>query len=168
MDKSIIANPETIENLIKSSVNYLKKWSAEQALNIASAIKTGQVPIIIEIGNKGYVVGNYVLIKEENFKWKLCYRYSDFEQIFCNKKAGILSAIYYQTGKSKLADILHENDVKVDRAFKKLKFYEFKLKQKNSDYEKMDFYRVQYNEYYDKLDTAKNLLEKKINFAKYI
>jgi len=170
MEKSITANQATIEKLVDTSVSYIKNWSSARVLELVSTIDKGQAPLIVEIGDKGFLIGNYALTREDKFKWRLRYRFSSFEKTFANKKTGLIAAIYYQIGKSNLADKINEDDNLVDRLFGKLKFFEHRMLQakKNTDYDKMDFYLTRVNEYKLKLDIAKSLLEKKLNLAKYI
>lgn len=170
MEKSTTANQETIEKIIDTSVDYIKNWSTKQALELASNVKTGEAPLIVEIGDRGFLIGNYVLLRDGKFKWKLCYRYSNFEKIFSNKKAGLIAAVYYQTGKSNLADKIYDDDNLVNSIYSKVKFYEYRINQtkRAMNYDRMDFYKVRYDEYVLKLSSAKNLLEKKLNLAKYI
>lgn len=171
MEKSNTVNSSKIDLAVKSAVKYIKQWSqAELEKLFTEDVDIGGKPLIAQLGEHIYVVGNYVLFKNDSKQWQLNYRYSDFQRLFEDKRAGLLFAIYYQTGKTKLADKLYECDAEVARLNDKVFLLGQRSKQarRGKEFNKYDHYQVRFNEYNMRLQQAKSLLEKNLKMTKYI
>lgn len=171
MDKLNTVKLAQVDWAIKSTVKYIKQWSDRELENLfSSGSFAGNIPIIIQLGDSGYIVGNYSLLKTQDDRWQLNYRYSDFQKIFDDKKAAFLFAIYYQTGKVRLADKIYESDLAVSILADKVQFFKQRahLARRNKNFDKSDFYQLRLNEYCMRLARAKVLLEKNLKMTKYI
>ena len=128
-------------------------------------------PLIVKLGNRGYLVGHYFLETVEKRWWRLsCSINGDQKHIFSSKLSAVCYALCMQMGYLKQADrILNEDDavgrltVKSEHYFR---CYKQALKKKNS--QKIDLFLVRYQESSLRLSNSKNLLEKTLQSAKYI
>jgi hypothetical protein len=171
MDKLNTVKLAQVDWAIKSTIKYIKQWSERELENLFSNNSLiNNSPIIFQLGHNGYLVGNCSLMKTADNRWQLNYRYSDLEKTFDDKKAAFLFAIYYQTGKMRLADKIYESDLSVSRLSDKVQFFRQRayLARKVKNYDKSDFYQIRLNEYNMRLSQARTLLEKNLKTTKYI
>lgn len=170
MDKLNILKTLEIEQGIQTTIKYIKQWS-EKELEVLFQNKkiSDKTPLIIELGDRGYLIGDYILLKMPADRWQLRYKYSNLQRFFDNKKSGFMFAIYYQTGKMKLADSIYLSDLEVSRLTDKVNFFKSRSLQarKKKDFDKFEIYQTRLIEYSMRLQNAKVLLEKNLFLAKY-
>lgn len=170
MDKSITLNKSKVDQAVQYAVKHVKSWTREELRKILSLkpIKNER-PLIIQIGEHGYIIGRYA-IKHENNLWHMIYCYSDEEFVFTNKHAAIFYAVCYQSNRILIADqIKNYNEdinrliVEVDRLNQRLKQA---IKRKNSV--NIDLYCSRYEHALAQLKIRRFQLEKTLKSAKYM
>lgn len=170
MDKSTTLNKSKVDQAVQYAVKHVKSWTREELRKILSAkpIKN-ELPLIIQMGDHGYIIGLYA-IKHENNLWHMIYRYSDEELVFANKHAAIFYAVCNQSNRTLIADQIKNYDedinrliVEVDRLNQRLKQA---IKRKNSV--NIDLYRSRYEHAVAQLKSRQFRLEKTLKSAKYM
>ena len=79
MEKSNIIDISTVEQAVKGVVSYVKTWTQSELENvIRQSIKEGH-PIILNLGRKGYLVGNCAIDLCNKRWWRLRFRFSNQE-----------------------------------------------------------------------------------------
>lgn len=170
MEKLNTIDISTVNNLVNGVVTYLKNWTHhELEVVIEQSIKQKK-PLIINLGKKGYIVGNYVIDQISKRWWRLRFRFSDKEYMFTNKLSAICYAYYTQIGNFSRADRIFKEDDEVGRLSLKAEhyYYRYQQAQKKKNVHRTDLFLVRYQESSLKLASSKDLLEKTLQSAKYI
>jgi hypothetical protein len=170
MDKSNSINKSIVEQLVNSTVVYLRDWSkAELSALVDNPDKSGKMPVILRFGKHGYIVGNHAVRTIDNKWWLVNYRFNDVEHVFTSKLSAICYAVCHEVNKIKLADRILHDDTAVGRLSIKAEQFQTRLKQaqKKKNSFKIDLFLVRYEETTNQLNESKSQLDKSLKLAKY-
>lgn len=170
MEKSNTVDISKIEETINQAVVYVKDWTQNQfKLILNDKLNKNQIPLIVDMNGKGYLLGTFAIIPMENKLWKLTNFYSDNEYVFSSKISAVCYAVYMQTSRKNLADKILTQDQNVCRLRIKVEHYKYcqtrAKKQKN--YVLVDVFNSRYENYVERLAQAKSILEKSLKLTKY-
>jgi hypothetical protein len=170
MDKLNSINTVTIEQIVDRAVLYLKNWTHNELNAILKKSVDERQPIIVNLKNQKWLVGNYLISQYNQRWWKLKHRFTSDEQIFSNKLSAIYYAYHYQIGYLARANNILKEDDDVSRLLLKTEQYKQRFLQakKKKNLHKIDLFFTRYQESALKLSASKNLLEKTLRSAKYI
>jgi hypothetical protein len=170
MDKSITVNKSKVEEAVKYAVKHVKSWTREELKKLLNTPRSRQdLPLIIQIGNHGYIIGNYA-IKQVHDRWHMIYNYSDDTLVFANKHAAIFYAVCNQIGRTAMADEIKNCDEDINRLIVEVDRLKLRLQQaiKRKNSMNIDLYRSRYEQALAQLKTRQFRLEKTLKSAKYI
>jgi hypothetical protein len=170
MEKQNIVNNSSIEEIVNQTVLYVKDWTQKEFVSLVEhPLDNKSLPIILDMGGRGYVIGNYALKPTSNKWWSVSYRFNDQEHLFSSKVAAVCYAVYQQTNKVKLADKILKQDHAVGRLLLKTEQYQHNLirakKLKNNW--NTDLFLSRYNTCQYQLERSKHELEKSLKLTKY-
>jgi len=168
MEKYNTVDKKQVEQAVAQTVKYLSSWTRQQLKEILNQQANQKKPLIVKLGNNGYLVGNYALRKNSD-SWSMIYRYDDQELLFSNHESAMFYAILQQTGKILLANQIFNQDQSVSRLQSKILMY--KLRYQRSDKKKnqshCDLYLSRYNQAQMQLQDIQFQLKKSLQMAKY-
>jgi hypothetical protein len=170
MDKSTTINKSKIEEDIKHAVRHVKNWTRKELKKFLSIPRSRHdLPLIIKIGNYGYIIGNYA-IKQVDDCWHMIYNYSDNTMVFVNKRAAIFYAVCSQVGRNTLADEIKNCDEDINRFIIEVDRLKLRLQQaiKRKNSTNIDIYRSCYDQAQAQLKARQFRLEKTLKLAKYV
>lgn len=170
MEKSNIIDISTVEQAVKGVVSYVKTWTQSELENVIEQSIKERHPIILNLGKKGYLVGNCAIDLCNKRWWRLRFRFSNQEYLFTNKVSAICFAYYNQIGRHDRADRILKEDDDVARLTIKTEHYyhRYQQAQKKKNVHRTDLFLVRYQESSLRLSASKSLLEKTLKSAKYI
>lgn len=170
MEKSNTIDISTVEHAIKGMVSYVKTWTQGELESVVEQSIKQRRPIILNLGKKGYLVGNYAIDLVNKRWWRLRFRFSDQEVLFTNKVSAICFAYYTQIDRHDRANRILKEDDDVARLILKSEHYyhRYQQAQKKKNVHRTDLFLVRYQETSLRLSASKSLLEKALKSAKYI
>ena len=170
MDSTNTVNISKIEEIVNRTVIYLKEWTQKEFLELVNhPLHKDQAPLIVDMGGKGYLIGNYAVRPMKGNWWNVSYCYSDTEYIFSSKIAAVCYAVYKQSGKTNLAEKILKQDEDVGRLIVKTDQYKYNYKQAKNKKNNFaaDVFLSRYHNYLTQLEQSKNDLGKSLKLAKY-
>jgi len=166
MDKSHIANKSQIEQAVRQAVQHIRTWTRSELRKLLAKPRgKTETPIIIPLGSRGFLVGDYAML-QTNSIWHMIYRYNDEELEFVDRDAAIFYAVCQQTNRIVMAEQLYKYDQNINRLNVKADQFKSRLTRTRSHVTK-DLYASRYSETMAQLKRNQFLLEKTLNLAKY-
>lgn len=160
-----------INTIVSQTVDYLQNWTKKELFSIlAENAESHRTPIIAQLGNRGYIVGNYAMQPAEQNWWTVSYRFNDDEnKVFSSKVAALCYILYRHNNNICRADQIVAEDNDVRRWIVKSDQYYYRYRQavKKKNLSKADLFFTRHQEALYRLGLAKSLLEKSLRSAKY-
>ena len=170
MAKSNSLNISTVETIVNNTVQYLNQWTKKELVSLLEKQTSNGVPLIAQIGKKGYIVGNYALQPIDHQWWRVSYRFNDeVEQVFSSKLSALCYIFYRHNNDYQHADQILNRDNNFRRWAIKSQHYQYRYKQalKKKNYLKSELFLARYQETQHQLNLSKIQLEKSLKLAKY-
>lgn len=171
MEKLNTLSTSTVEQFVNQAITYVQHWTKKELLTILEKKQSvSSTPVIIQIGKRGFLVGNYAMQPIERNWWRVSYRYDEEAEYIFSTKASALYFIYYRHKNNfQRSDNILTEDEQVRRWQLKSDHYQYRYKQclKKKNYDKADLFYNRYQEAMCRLNHSKNLLEKSLKSAKY-
>ena len=168
MVKSNIEDRSQVEKAVLQAVKHVKTWTRKELQSLLSKNSAKHdPPLIIELNNSLYLIGNYAINRWDNC-WHMIYRYNDDEIVFTSRQAAILYAVCQQSNRYELANLILKNDQDISRLTIKTEQYRLRLEQVNrKNRNNLDLYQSRLVESRCQLRYSQFLLEKNLKLAKY-
>lgn len=169
MDKSIIANKSTIEQAVRAEVRRVRTWTRKELQALLDKTNADrQKPIIVPLGNAGFLIGNYA-IRRNHDSWSMIYRYNDRELEFTDQESALLYAVLQQIGRGEVADQLLVHDQNITRLTQETQRFRLRYQQASQrrNTHQQDLYSCRYNHTQMQLQHHRQLLAKTLKMAKY-
>lgn len=167
MEESSTDVKQAVDAAIKEAVSQVRKFTKTQLKNLIRA-PDNKKPLIIPIGQDGYVIGNYAIKIYKNY-WYVKYFYDDREIVFANRQAALFYALSQHKRRYALADSILQYDQDIERLEIESNLFQLLLSKakKNKNQSSAAIYSSRLVEVKHLLNIKRNLLAKSLKTAKY-
>lgn len=132
-DESSTIDKKLVKKAVDNAVNQVKTFTKKELLQLIKSSKKREVPLIIPVGNLGFIVGDYA-IKSHRSYWYLVFMYNiDKELIFSNKQSAIFYAICSTKKNYNLANSILVYDNEVSRLQQEITTYQLRSKKQKAN-----------------------------------
>jgi|APGre2960657404_1045060.scaffolds.fasta_scaffold24807_3 hypothetical protein len=151
--------------LVDQAMTTLDNWALRELTHLRN---TADFPICVALSNKSWAVGKYTMHQLGSHQWSVV-QDSRTVHVFYSKQAAVFYSVFNQCNRFKSADDLLESDQAVAKHNDEVEFYTLRLAKqtKKTDEFTQQLRWIRYLDAKAKLKTAREELDKKLNYAKY-
>ena len=151
--------------LVDRAMSTLDNWAHQELTHLRNS---AGFPICVPLSKTSWAVGKYTINQLASHQWSVT-QDAKVIHIFYSKQAAVFYSVFNQCHKYKSADDLLESDRAVAKHNDEVEFYTARIaKQTKKTNEFTQQLRwIRYLDAKTKLKTAREELEKKLNYAKY-